>query len=275
MYPHDVLLLGRTLAVWDVVFLVAIAVGYAVVGSCMRAAGLARPRLLALRWLVTVYVSVLGAQLFAYAFDLHTTLLPARSVSWTAYYLNPISGPKTLYGAILALPLGIWAITAVGRDLDYREALNCWTPALLVVLALSRVGCFMQGCCHGVRSEFGVSFPVASPAYFQQLKGGLIEAGSAALPVIPTQAISALVLGGIAVWSYLQLRKRHSGVFLSAIILYSFFRLAIEFVRDDPGRNALGPLSTSQWIALALLGIVGTWKLASSPSPVGSASSHH
>jgi len=35
----------------------------------------------------------------------------------------------------------------------------------------------------------------------------------------------------------------------------------LEFARWDPERNFLGPLSTSQWIAAAVLTVYGAWNL--------------
>jgi hypothetical protein len=38
--------------------------------------------------------------------------------------------------------------------------------------------------------------------------------------------------------------------------------VGLEFLRDDPERNFLGPLATSQWIGLVLLGSYGVWMRA-------------
>lgn len=236
-------------------FLVAIVVGYPVLVWALRVRCSGRlPGWVPLRWLVTVYIAALGAQLFAYMFDLNTSAVPPPTMTWIRYYFDPLAGPKTLYGAVLFLPLAMLAVTGRRLGLSYMEGLDAWTPAMCVVLAVSRVGCALQGCCYGVRSNlFGVVFPPQSPVYYEQLGAGLIRPGDATLPVVPTQMLSAAVLFGLALWSALMLRRGARNLFPVVVTLYSLWRFAIEFARADPDRNAFGPLSTSQWIALAVL----------------------
>jgi prolipoprotein diacylglyceryltransferase len=263
MYPDLVYLFGVEISIWNLTFLVGAVLGYGVLILTFRLGNEhERPRLLWLRYLATVYVSVLGAQLFAYLFDLHTSLLPEGTRGWASYYLDPFAGPKTLYGAILFLPVAVLAISSPWGDLRYDEASDRWTPALLVVLGVSRLGCFLQGCCYGAASSaFGLAFSVGSPTYYDQLGKGLISAGSTTLPVIPTQGISAFALLALSGWTLRRLHQGHRGLLPGAIAAYSLFRFAIEFVRADPERNFYGILSTSQWIALLILASYGLWKL--------------
>lgn len=255
MYPHHFQLLGSSVSVWNLSFLSGVGVGYVVLRySFSMPNAPARPSLLWLRWLVTVYVAVIGAQLFAYAFDLKTSLIPPRSVSWANYYLNPLFGPKTLYGAIVFLPPAVLVALAPWRQLGFGKALERWTPALMAVLATARTGCFLQGCCYGVGSKwFGLSFSEGSVVYYAQFHEGLVAAGSASLPVIPTQALSVVVLAGLGWWSMRALAAGRRRIFVDVVALYSAYRFLLEFVRDDPGRNFYGMLSTSQWIAFGIL----------------------
>jgi phosphatidylglycerol:prolipoprotein diacylglycerol transferase len=218
------------------------------------------PRLLGLRYLVTLYIAVLGAQLFAYMFDLNNTLLPPGGVSWAAYYLNPFFGPKTLYGAILVLPLAAFLVSVPWRDLSFRDALNHWTPAMFGVMAVARLGCLLQGCCYGVRSDaFGIRFPHGSVVYYAHVGEGLISEGTSSLPVVPTQALSALALFVLSLWAFRAVVQGRKHVFAHGVAMYSAFRFAVEFLRDDPARNAYGALSTSQWVAIAVLTTYGLW----------------
>jgi prolipoprotein diacylglyceryltransferase len=250
MLPLRLAVGGRQIEIWDVAFLVGVAIGFLV----LRATFEGRPRGLALRYLVTAYVAAVGAQLFAYLFDANTTVLPPPGVHPLAYYLNPLAGPKTLYGAIAFLPLGVALVASRGAGLPYGDALRRWTPATMTVLGVSRVGCLLQGCCYGIRSDrFGIPFAPRSPAHGHQVMEGLVARDRWSLPVIPTQALEAVALFAIAAWSLRRIRRNEGHVFEGAVVAYSLFRIAVEFVRDDPGRNALGPLSTSQWIGIAML----------------------
>lgn len=253
MLPHDVSLGGVSLAVWNAVLLVAVCAGYPALRAAFAVAGVAVPRLLVLRWLVTVYVSALGAQLFAYLFDLNTSALPPAGVSAWRYYLDPLYGAKTLYGAIVLLPLSLALVTAPFRDLAWRRALDLWTPPMFLVLGIVRLGCFLQGCCYGRRSElFGLTFPPGSAVYYDHLGHRLIEEGERSLAVVPTQLMAAAALLLLAGWSFAALRGAKAHVFARGLFAYSAFRFAVEFLRADPDRNFLFLFSTSQWIALAI-----------------------
>lgn len=72
-------------------------------------------------------------------------------------------------GAVLALCGRIW-------KLPVRLVLDVVAPAMLLGLAIGRLGCLLNGCCYGgeCRPEYplAIHFPVESPAYFEQLRQG-------------------------------------------------------------------------------------------------------
>lgn len=276
MHPAPVQVLGVSLAIWNLFLLIAIAIGYVVLRLAFRSSeSSARPRWLFAMWLVTVYVGAVGAQLFAYAFDLNTSLLPPEGFSAARYYLDPLAGPKTLYGAVLTLPVSMLLFTRPWSWQRYGELLACWTPAMMATLAVTRVGCLLQGCCYGQRDDaLGIVFPVGSPAYWHQVQEHLIAPGMLPLPVIPTQLLEAIGLAALCAWGLRWLRRGRAHLFAHGVALYSALRILLEVVRDDPERNHLWTLSTSQWIAFAILGIYVAWawtsrqstRLAGSPS---------
>jgi len=255
MYPHSFHAFGLSVAVWDAVFLLAVFGGYFLFRNTLGHTSAVRWP--GLRYALIVYLSALSAQLFAYLFDANTSLAPPPDVSAAAYYLSPIAGPKTLYGVIVLLPVSI-ALAMLGTRLPLPRALDLTTPALFFVLAVARVGCLLQGCCYGMRSEtFGIAFPPKSPVYYDQMNAGIIAAGAAPLPVFPAQAVEALFLLAVAAWSFRRVHAGRSEIFLFAIVAYSIFRFLIEFVRADAERGFYGPLATSQWIAGLVLLVAG------------------
>jgi len=158
-------------------------------------------------------------------------------------------------------------------DLGPAEALDRWTPAVMTVLASARIGCLLQGCCFGRPSSWlGVVFPAGTPPAVLHQHRGLIPAGAASLPVVPTQAISAAVLAALAVWCLDGVRRGRRHLFLHALALYSVFRFLVEIVRDDPERNVYGPLATSQWIALGILAMYAAWRSLGPTSVFGRSS---
>lgn len=253
MFPHDIVVLGLSISVWNAAFLMGVVFGYAALRFAAACGGFCVSAL-AIRYLITVYLSALAAQLFANAFDANTSLLPPPGRSWASTYLNPLPGPKTLYGVIVLLPVSV-GIAGFRSGVPLARLLDLWSAPLLVVLAAARLGCFLQGCCHGARSAwFGISFPPGSPVYFAQLRGGLVAEGAWTLPVVPTQLLEAGFLAVLAVWAL----RRNGGesIFVRTVAAYSVFRFGIEFVRADVERGIYGPLATSQWIALAVLAVV-------------------
>lgn len=258
MYPNAFDLLGFSLSVWNATFLASALAGYVV----LRLAAGNEPALdlMPLRYAATVYLATLAAQLFAYAFDVNTSLRPPYGIGYAAYYLNPLTGPKTLYGAVVLMPVAV-SVACVGSAVMFARALDVWTPALFTVVAGARVGCFLQGCCYGVRSDwFGISLPVGSPVYYEQLRAEMITEGSRSLPVVPAQAIEAAFLAVVAAVTFKLVRssrrvERDCAAFSGAVAAYSVFRFAIEFVRGDAERGIYGLLSTSQWIAVLVLAV--------------------
>ena len=91
MYPHNVELLGRSVSIWNTVFLAAAFAGC----LTLRASTAAEPRLnfFVVRCLVSLYLIVLGGQLFAYAFDANPT--PNASPSSTVSQGFPHTGQFT------------------------------------------------------------------------------------------------------------------------------------------------------------------------------------
>ena len=264
MHPEPVTAFGYSVSVWNLCLLIGIVVGYAVLQLTFAAgpAGTARPRWLFGCWIATVYVGALGAQWFSYTFDLNTSLVPAPGTSILRYYFDPLAGPKVLYGAVLTLPLTLLAFSR--RDFArYQMLLDRWTPAMLATLAVTRIGCFLQGCCYGRRDDMmGIVFPIGSPAYWHQIEEHVIRPGSLPAPVIPTQLLEAVALVVLAFGAWSEIRRGRGFVFAYSVALYSIARIGLEFVRDDPERNLFGFLSTSQWIALAILALFATWRLA-------------
>lgn len=253
MSPSNLYIGGIQIAIWDVCFLLAISAAYFIFRRSIAPTQFSNPLV---RYTAIVYLSAIAAQLFAHVFDATGSLRPAPGGSLLAWYLNPVGTPKTLYGVIVLMPASVW-IGTVGLRITLRQALDFCTPALLAVLAIIRIGCFLQGCCYGAPSAlFGVTFPVGSPVYFHQLEAGMITAGAAPIPVVPTQILEAAFLALLTTWTLQRGVYRGHGLFLPTIGAYSVFRFVIEFVRADAERGFYGTLATSQWIALAVLFMV-------------------
>jgi len=153
-------------------------------------------------------------------------------------------GGLTLYGALLlAVPGAI--LYCRRKRLDFLRVADLCAPWLLVGQAIGRIGCFLEGCCYGAvtRGPLGVTLP------------------GHATPVHPTQLYEAAADIALAALLGLAVRPRgRGGTFGWMLIGYGAVRFALELLRDDP-RGGLGPLSTSQLIAIPAVG-AGAWLVA-------------
>lgn len=105
------------------------------------------------------------------------------------------------------------------------KMLDFFAPAVALGEGLTRIGCFLNGCCFGrpTDSFLGVVFPPGCPA-------GAAFPGQ---PIHPTQLYSSLA--GFALFGMVlileRLRLPDGSVFATLLIPYSLFRFAIDFVR--------------------------------------------
>jgi phosphatidylglycerol:prolipoprotein diacylglycerol transferase len=133
---------------------------------------------------------------------------------------------------------------------------DCAAPALCVGLMITRVGCFLAGCDFGQpwNGAWAVHFPVGSPAFEQQSLMGQLPAGATqSLAVHPTQLYESLA-GLVLLIVVFAVRRRQTipgRAFLATVLGYAVLRGAIEVLRADAHRGAVGPLSTSQFIAIS------------------------
>jgi phosphatidylglycerol:prolipoprotein diacylglycerol transferase len=188
-------------------------------------------------------------------------------------------GGNVFYGCILGGLTGS-ILYWFRRPFPFLGMCDVAAPAVAIGAAVGRIGCFLNGCCHGAISAvpWAVRFPSGSHAWVRQLNAGLIppEAPSS-LPVHPTQLYSALasflVLGLILGDAR---RPRRAGELMALLMIaYPLTRWPIEALRgDEPA--VLAGMTWSQSISLALLagGLVLRLILRSRPVSPEAAEAH-
>ncbi|MBR3397721.1 MAG: prolipoprotein diacylglyceryl transferase [Lachnospiraceae bacterium] len=153
-----------------------------------------------------------------------------------------------MYGGLLGGILG-------GHLYCRYKKINAWAyfdiglAGVALAQGFGRIGCFLAGCCYGAQtdSSFCIVFKNS-------------EFAPNNVPLIPTQLIMSA--GDFLLFAFLLLylhRKKRDGVVTGAYLtLYSLGRFAVEFFRGDVLRGSVGPLSTSQFIAIfvAVFGII-------------------
>ena len=160
-----------------------------------------------------------------------------------------LSGGRVVYGGFLGGVLGAW-LAARYFKLRLSDFFPVLIPALPLIHAVGRVGCFCAGCCYGMPVSWGVVFPA----------GGAAPAGVPLLPVQLWEAGAEGVIFLFLLW-YSRRVSRPAVLLRAYVFAYAPVRFVLEFLRGDAARGNLGPLSTSQWIGLAALCACLIWQM--------------
>lgn len=130
-------------------------------------------------------------------------------------------------------------------------------PGIVLAIGIGRLGCFMQGCCYGGRTDlpWAVTFPKGSMPYEHHLRfEGLAETAARSFGVHPTQMYEFLV--GVGIFLLLQFlykrRKHHGEILLTMGICYATWRFVVENLRMDERPRWVWNLTYSQWVSIAI-----------------------
>lgn len=169
------------------------------------------------------------------------TDLPLLLHTPTLFLQRYVYGGLVFYGGLLGAFFAVgWLVVRCRVSFSVLE--DVFLPALPLIHALGRVGCFCAGCCYGraTTSGWGVCYPA----------GGLAPPGIPLLPVQLWEAGGLLLLLAILLLPIYQ----RTGQRMAAYLLgYGSLRFLLEFFRGDAARGLAGPLSGAQWISLGCL----------------------
>jgi phosphatidylglycerol:prolipoprotein diacylglycerol transferase len=166
-------------------------------------------------------------------------------VNLPRYLRDPWPPGMAFYGGLCGGAIG--ALAFIRRyHLPLGVLADAAAPSLTLGHAVGRLGCLCAGCCYGsvARGWPGLRFSdPRAPAY--ALSGGVAPLHGVQL----YEAGGLLLLGGVLLLlrRCAPLRGRLFGVYL---VGYGALRFATEMLRGDPQRGGVGPLSTSQLLAI-------------------------
>ena len=196
-----------------------------------------------------VYVAlaaIVGAKLFMMLVDIDVYLRdPGRLFSLSALQAGGI-----FYGGLLAaMATAFWYARREG--LPGLATADLFAPAVAIGHSVGRLGCFAAGCCWGKPTDVPWGLAFTDPNA-HRLVGVPLN-----VHLHPTQlyeAAGALAIG-LLLWRLLERPHRPGTVLGWYLMLYSTFRLVVEFFRDASVRAFPfdGPLSTTQWVAVLLI----------------------
>lgn len=184
--------------------------------------------------------SLAGARIYYLAF-----FDPASFVTNPVSVLKIWEGGLAVHGAILGGIIACVLFAGSRKVLFWRFA-DLVAPSVMLGQAIVRIGCFLNGCCFGVKtgSIFGVRFP----------KGSLPDIAYSGSPVHPAQLyeLSLDLAGFLILWAIRRRVKFDGGLFLVYLALYSIIRIIVSGLRGD----SLYMWNTDLKIAQVISGIV-------------------
>jgi phosphatidylglycerol---prolipoprotein diacylglyceryl transferase len=137
--------------------------------------------------LIALVFGILGARLSHVLENLGEYTNPNRT-AWEnfAAAVNIRSGGLTFYGGLILATVACLVYGAIKR-VPLRLGMDIIAPCVMVGLAFGRVGCFLNGCCHGAACDvpWAVTFPYHSNAYVDQYERKEIAPPAELLAVTP------------------------------------------------------------------------------------------
>jgi len=266
---HPVILKLGWFSVYSFGFMLALSflLGIYISGRRAKRLGVAPEHILDL----SVYViisGVVGSRLLYVAFhiDEYRSFLDVFAL-W--------QGGATLYGGFLfAIVAGY--IFSQKKRLAFLVLGDIISPALALGIALTRVGCFLSGCCYGKQTTLacGVTFPPDSPAGVYE-RGIAAAAGAESVALHPSQLYDSL-LAFVTFILLIALQKRltRKGMTFGLMLFcYGISRFAVDFTRYYEANMMLTKsINLNQIISggLAAIGAYLLFRRAKEKSPAGS-----
>lgn len=183
--------------------------------------------------IVVVITSIVGSRFFYVVF--HLDEFRGNWISMISPFHGPggfgIAGLSMMGGVLLAI-MGVFIYTVV-KKLNFFKVGDVIAPTFLLGEGITRIGCFLNGCCFGRPSHLcGVHFKAgAAGQYLREFISHHPE--KAGVGLIPTQIIASAL--GFALFFLLLLleRKRNFNGYTSCLmlILYVLDRFVVDQFR--------------------------------------------
>jgi phosphatidylglycerol---prolipoprotein diacylglyceryl transferase len=189
--------------------------------------------------------------LFATLILLSMALLGARMLHvlplWHVYrhnlkrLLHFSNGGASMYGGLLvAIPASFPLLAAF--DLPFGSFWDVASFTMLVGMVVTRVGCFLNGCCCGrpTLGRWGLNLPNHEGVWRRRIPMQMWEAAWGIV----------VLVGGVMVW---RVKPFEGALFSYAVGAYGLGRLVLESFRDK--QNWLGGFSVHKAISIGLMAV--------------------
>ncbi|MFO7945587.1 MAG: prolipoprotein diacylglyceryl transferase [Armatimonadota bacterium] len=166
--------------------------------------------------LLALVGSIIGARVVYVALEHH------QFASFAGVF-DVWSGGLSFHGGLAGALLAGWGYCRYKKHSFFRT-IDQFAPGIALGYSFARIGCFLNGCCHGSPTDlpWAVTFP---------------SSGACSLPGVPLHP-SQLYASAAAFIIFLVLvrlkpfLKQHGHLFLSFLMLYSVARFLVEYTRS-------------------------------------------
>lgn len=164
-----------------------------------------------------------------------------------SYVSELMRGGFVFYGGLAGGVLGLMMCKKLCGISVWKYA-EIYIPCLPLVHAFGRMGCALTGCCYGIPYD-----GIGAIVYHHSI---IAPDNIKLFPVQIVEAAANLLIAAILLVYIFRKRKLQKNSIMIYCILYATVRFVLEFLRYDSDRGQILRLSTSQWISLAVIGIV-------------------
>ena len=157
-----------------------------------------------------------------------------------------LTGGFVFYGSLAGGLLMVY-LYCKKYGLPLRDMAMAVIPAIPLMHAFGRMGCFFAGCCYGI--EYSGIFAIVFK------NSAIAPNGVPLFPVQILESIINLVIFGILLLFQTK-NTSYKRVTVLYLVMYCISRFFLEFFRGDSVRGMLWGFSTSQWISMAVLAVL-------------------
>lgn len=149
------------------------------------------------------------------------------------------------YGGLIGLLVTYHIVVSKTKQSIHIDTINILVVTIPLFHSISRIGCFLGGCCYGIECN-----GLLSVLYTTDIFGEVVTARR-----LPVQLIEALFNFALFLYLLLLLRRddwKRQNILERYLIIYSVFRFILEFFRGDIIRGIIAGVSFSQVISIGI-----------------------
>lgn len=191
-------------------------------------------------------ISIIGMAVVARAFGCLTGVYRIIGQGEKVTFESIKNTGIVFYGGLLGLFLtyGLCIKVKLVDDEDYH-VLDVLAVVVPLFHAIARVGCFLAGCCFGIRSEC----PLA-------INYTVLEKGcEITVPRLPVQLFESVFNLFLFIYLLMLLKNKNwknKQILCRYLMLYSCGRFLLEFIRGDSARGLIAGISFSQMLSVLI-----------------------